>query len=150
MEGVKRLSPVKLGHAPRSMKEIHNRRSFNSLHLRHRATAVDSDSYAPHVMGGVDRLRSEGYFGSGIFIGIVDTGVDYNHPALGGGFGPGYKIAAGYDLVGDSYDGSGDPVPDSDPMDCNGHGTHVSGIIGANPNPYNFTGVVPNATLGSK
>ena len=33
-------------------------------------------------------------------------------------------------------------------MDCNGHGTHVSGIIGADPNPYNFTGVVPNATIG--
>ncbi len=24
------------------------------------------------------------------------------------------------------------PVPDDDPDDCNGHGTHVSGIIGAN------------------
>jgi subtilisin family serine protease len=37
-------------------------------------------------------------------------------------------------------------VPDSDPLDCNGHGTHVSGIISANA--PTFTGVAPNATLG--
>ncbi len=36
-------------------------------------------------------------------------------------------------------------VPDSDPLDCNGHGTHVSGIISANA--PTFTGVAPNATL---
>ncbi len=38
------------------------------------------------------------------------------------------------------------PVPGSYPLDCNGHGTHVSGIIGANA--PTFTGVAPNATLG--
>jgi hypothetical protein len=32
---------------------------------------------------------------------ISDSGVDYTHPALGGGFGPGHKIAQGYDFVGD-------------------------------------------------
>ncbi len=68
------------------------------------------------------------------------------HPALGGGFGPGYKIQFGYDWVGDDYTGSNLPVPDPDPMDCGGHGTHVTGIIGAEA-PM-FTGVAPNATLG--
>ncbi|KAG8915767.1 hypothetical protein FRC01_003516 [Tulasnella sp. 417] len=33
-------------------------------------------------------------------------------------------------------------------MDCDGHGTHVAGIIGANQNPYNFTGVAPQSSLG--
>jgi hypothetical protein len=32
-------------------------------------------------------------------------GVDYTHPSLGGGFGPGHKIVGGYDFVGDDYDG---------------------------------------------
>ena len=32
---------------------------------------------------------------------ICCTGIDYNHPALGGGFGAGKKVAKGYDLVGD-------------------------------------------------
>lgn len=33
-------------------------------------------------------------------------------------------------------------------MDCLGHGTHVSGIVGASYDPLGFSGVVPNATLG--
>ena len=46
----------------------------------------------------------------------IDTGIDYTNPTLGGGFGPGFKVAGGYDLVGDNYDGSNTPVPDSDPL----------------------------------
>jgi subtilisin family serine protease len=34
-------------------------------------------------MGGVDKLHAAGIKGKGIKIGVVDTGVDYNHPALG-------------------------------------------------------------------
>lgn len=45
-----------------------------------------------------------------------DTGIDYTHPALGGGFGAGFKVAGGYDFVGDNYDGSNTPVPDPDPL----------------------------------
>lgn len=70
----------------------------------------------------------------------LDTGIDYTHPALGGGFGSGFKVEGGYDLVGDDYTGifsSGcivqicvltyfvgfnDPVPDNDPLDqCAGN-----------------------------
>jgi subtilisin family serine protease len=58
------------------------------------------------------------------------------HPALGGGFGKGFKVTNGFDLVGDAYTGSNTPKPDSDPLDAcgaasgaSGHGTHVSGII---------------------
>lgn len=31
--------------------------------------------------------------------------------------------------VGDNFDGSNQPEPDNDPMDCTGHGTFVTGII---------------------
>ena len=47
----------------------------------------------------------------------IDTGVDYTHPALGGGFGPEFKVAGGYDFAGDNFDGTNTPVPDSDPID---------------------------------
>lgn len=67
---------------------------------------------------------------------FVGLGIDYLHPAFGGGFGKGFKVSNGYDLVGDKYTGSNTPVPDSDPLDActaasgaSGHGTHVSGII---------------------
>lgn len=106
------------------------------------------DTFAPHVITGVDKLHAEGILGKGIRVAIIDTGVDYLHPALGGGFGPGFKVSHGADFVGDDYTGYNDPIPDDDPMDCDGHGTHVSGILGANTNPYNFTGVAPQATIG--
>ncbi len=75
-----------------------------------------------------------GYTGTGIKVAIIDSGIDYNHPDLGGGFGHGKKVADGYDFVNN----------DADPMDDNGHGTHVAGIVAANGT---LKGVAPNATL---
>ncbi|MGQ9588531.1 MAG: S8 family peptidase, partial [Thermoplasmata archaeon] len=72
--------------------------------------------------------------GTGIVVAVIDTGVDYRHPDLGGGIGPGYKVIGGYDF----YNG------DSDPMDDHGHGTHVAGIIAANGG---ITGVAPDASI---
>ncbi|CAM0136903.1 unnamed protein product [Umbelopsis sp. WA50703] len=94
--------------------------------------------------------------GSGIRIGVIDSGIDYTHPALGGCFGVGCKVRYGYDLVGDDYNGDITTLkPDHDPLDnCGvksqgtGHGTHVSGIIAAEDKMLNWTGVAPGATLG--
>ncbi|CRG88283.1 Putative ATP-dependent helicase HRQ1 [Talaromyces islandicus] len=106
------------------------------------------DTLSTHVMTGVDKLHADGFSGNGFKIAVVDTGIDYNHPALGGCFGEGCKVAFGKDLVGDDYTGTNTPVPGDDPMDCVGHGTHVAGIIAANSAAPSFTGVSPNATLG--
>lgn len=72
--------------------------------------------------------------GDSITIGIIDTGIDYLHPDLGGGFGPGYKVIGGYDFVNS----------DDDPMDDHDHGTHVAGIAAANGT---LKGVAPGALL---
>jgi len=102
-------------------------------------------------MTGVDKLHAQGFTGKGIKIAVLDTGIDYTHPTLGGGFGAGFKVYAGHDFVGDNYDGGSGAVPDEDPLDqCAGHGTHVAGTIGANlDKEYNFTGVAPGALLGA-
>ncbi|KAJ7723575.1 subtilisin-like protease [Mycena metata] len=107
------------------------------------------DSEATHITTGVDRLHAHGFTGKGVKIGIIDSGVDYTHPSLGSGFGPGFKIAGGFDFVGDNYTGDNTPVPDSDPLDqCFGHGTLVAGVIGANPgNEFNISGVAYDSTL---
>lgn len=55
---------------------------------------------------------------SRIIIGVLDTGVDPNHEELQG------RVLRGPDLVNE----------DSDPMDDQGHGTHISGIIAAKGN----------------
>ena len=131
-----------------------------------------------------------GRTGSGVKIAVLDTGIDYFHANFGGsgdpatfeadnhtvvepGSFPTTKVVAGTDLVGDNYDDSSDdpavntPVPDPDPLDCNGHGSHTSGSaagFGVLDNgatysgPYNATtysansfrigpGVAPKASL---
>jgi subtilisin family serine protease len=58
-----------------------------------------------HNLTQIDRLHNElSLTGKGIKICIIDTGVDYMHPALGGGFGPNYTISFGADFVGDHFD----------------------------------------------
>lgn len=112
------------------------------------------DVFSPHIITQVDKLRAEGITGKGIRIAIVDSGVDWKHPALGGCFGPGCVVEAGYDLTGDDFlPPSSDPIPDDDPYDdCVGHGTHVAGIIAAQQpregeSGLNFTGAAPGAKL---
>jgi len=86
-----------------------------------RVWKIDLNNSVPLIQQG-QPSGGLGYTGDGIVVGIVDTGVDYNHPDLGGPGFPNPKVIAGYDF--------GDW--DSNPKDCNGHGTHVAGIVAAN------------------
>ncbi|SCZ88355.1 BZ3500_MvSof-1268-A1-R1_Chr2-1g04356 [Microbotryum saponariae] len=105
-----------------------------------------NDQFAPHRMTGVDKMHAKGFLGAGMRVAIIDTGVDYKHPVLGGCFGKGCKIAFGYAYYDDK---SNTPKSGPDPYtSCSIHGTHITGIIGANANKYGFSGVVPKATLG--
>lgn len=71
-------------------------------------------------------------------VGVVDTGVDLDHPEFTG------RIAAGGTCFGSLTACSGAAAAGDD---NNGHGTHVAGIIGAGANGVGNTGVAPNALL---
>jgi len=73
--------------------------------------------------------------GVGQSVCIIDTGVDYNHPDLGGCFGAGCKVLNGTDFVNN----------DQDPDDDHGHGTHVTGIVASNNTTY--LGIAPNVSI---
>ena len=84
---------------------------------------------------GAPTVWAMGATGAGIRVAIVDTGIDYTHPDLGGGTTfPTARVIAGYDFVND----------DADPMDDHGHGTHCAGIVAANGV---LKGVAPDALL---
>ena len=69
--------------------------------------------------------------GTGIKVAIIDTGIDWNHPDLNAN----YK--GGYDFVN----------RDNDPMDDNGHGTHVAGIVAAEDDDSGVVGAAPEVAL---
>jgi subtilisin family serine protease len=84
---------------------------------------------------GVEHLwQDHGVDGTGVTVAIIDSGIDYTHPDLGGGFGPGHKVVGGYDFLNG----------DADPMDDYGHGTAVAGILAADGE---YKGVAPKASL---
>jgi subtilisin family serine protease len=107
------------------------------------SSGASLDLFTAITMTGAAQVQESGITGAGVTVGIIDTGIDYMHPDLGAGFGPGFQVEGGFDLVGDNYLG-GLPLPDGDPRDCNGHGTHVAGIVAANGV---VKGVAPGAHL---
>ena len=88
------------------------------------------DESVPFVGAGIN---STGLDGDGILVAVIDTGINYTHPDLYG-LGPDGKVVGGYNLLN----------PREPPMDYNGHGTQVAGIIAAEGG---ITGVAPKAGL---
>lgn len=71
-------------------------------------------------------------------VAVLDTGVDYRHPAFGGKWGK--TVIAGYDFVRN----------DKDPMDESGHGTQVAGVIAARKFKWDgrkYQGIAPGAKI---
>ena len=77
--------------------------------------------------------RMDGIDGTGIKIAVIDTGVDFNHPDLLG-WGPDGKVIGGHNFIQEN----------ELPMDTNGHGTKVAGIIAADGS---VLGVAPKAKI---
>ncbi len=105
------------------------------------------------------------YKGDNIRIGIIDSGIDYHHADFGGtglladyqandrvspnAFYPNAKVVGGIDFAGDAYTGGNVPLPDPNPTDCVGHGSHVAGIAagyGVNADGTTYTGAYDDTT----
>jgi len=89
------------------------------------------ENSGPYI--GVNFPKNLGYEGNGIVIAVIDTGVDHLHPDLYG-FGPSAKVIGGHNFI------------DSEkmPIDTNGHGTQVAGIIAADGQ---VKGIAPKSNI---
>ena len=83
---------------------------------------------------GAPRVWGAGFSGQGVKIGVVDTGLDGDHPDFAG------RVAAWRDFVDDGGEA---------PRDPNGHGTHVAGIAAGSgaASQGRYRGVAPDAQL---
>jgi hypothetical protein len=80
---------------------------------------------------GAGTVHTAGNKGLNVKVAIIDSGIDYTHQDLIGNY------AGGFDFVNN----------DADPMDDDGHGTHVAGTVAARDNDVGVVGVAPEAKL---
>ncbi len=95
-------------------------------------------SNAHDQSGMTDVTNDYGFDGTGQTVAVIDSGIAYDHFALGGGYGANYRVVGGWDFT----------ENDADPYDdgaAGSHGTHVSGIVGARGGPHE--GVAPGVDL---
>jgi hypothetical protein len=94
-----------------------------------------------------------GVTGAGMIVAILDTGIDANHPDLARNIWtntrevPGNGIDDDRNGFVDDRNGWDFLNQDNSPLDANGHGTHVAGIIGALRNGVGVTGVAPSVKI---
>lgn len=119
----------------------------NEVHVEPPLTSLDSvatPALQPHLseahsQTGWNQVHSQwGLTGSGQTVAVIDSGIAFDHVALGKGYGPGYRVVGGWDFA------ENDARPYDD-APAGFHGTHVSGIIGANDGIH--FGVAPNVDL---
>lgn len=84
---------------------------------------------------GADIAHTHGHTGNGIAVGIIDSGIDSQHPDLAANLGEGFAIIDACTDCPEEWD------------DVGGHGTPVAGIVGAIDNDIDVVGVAPQVTL---
>jgi minor extracellular serine protease Vpr len=105
---------------------------------------------APQLVNGVPAVGAPavwdaGYRGEGMRIAIIDDGVDYTHPDLGGCLGAGCKVFDGYDFI----ELDADPQQGYTGADRNYHGTHVASIAAGAKGVAPEAGILAVRVLGS-
>lgn len=105
--------------------------------------SAPADKTSREIAWGVRKINapqvwSLGYTGQGIVVGIIDTGVNYNHVDL-----------ADHLWTDPNYPNHGwnFELNNNDPMDVQGHGTHCAGSVASDGTAGSQCGVAPDAQM---
>jgi len=133
-----------------------------------REYSLDLSATVPYI--GAAIAQAQGATGAGVVVGVIDSGIDYTHYNLGGegtlaayeaaygasitdtrnttrdGLFPTSKVIEGHDFIGELWPNA-PAVQDDDPIDFQGHGTHVADIIGGLSTDGLHKGVAPDVKL---
>ncbi|MCK5320350.1 S8 family serine peptidase [Candidatus Parcubacteria bacterium] len=128
-----KIIPAMAGSVPASaLKGLNKNPKIKIIEMDAEIYALDAELDAAwgvkHIGAGIVHGNNQG---TGIKVAVLDTGIDYNHIEFKENY------AGGRDFVNN----------DSDPMDDNGHGTHVAGTIAAENNDIGVVGVAPEAQI---
>jgi len=120
---------------PISEAQLESAGAEQIAHHASQATATAS----VHGLTGVDYVyHTYGFAGAGQTVAIIDSGIAWDHVALGGGLGSSFRVVGGYDFA----ESDGNPYDDGP---AGFHGTHVAGIVGSSNATYR--GVAPQVDL---
>jgi len=171
--GAKILASHRVGanglHISVALSEVNALRGLPGVRSVGRVTKYKMDNIDSVPWIGATKLwNAMNLKGKGVKIGIIDSGIDYTHADFGGsgsvadfnannpdvveaGSFPTAKVVGGYDFAGAEYDADDSStvaVPDADPIDHSGHGTHVAGTAAGVGVPGLIgAGVAPEASL---
>jgi len=140
MESRLYLSADPLAYFPSDYSPENSYRLANQYFVENSAYAAPNPAATAGDPIGLEEIHETyGLTGRGQTVAVIDTGIAYDHTALGGGFGSGYRVVGGYDFT-DERDGN--PYDDGP---YGSHGTHVAGIIGGEDAAH--PGVAPEVDL---
>lgn len=130
--GLEMISPTR-AHRTLGRPTLGYRPRLEHLELRQLLTGNDT---IDHLIGASAARALYKVDGAGLSAAMIDTGVDYTHPALGGdGFGPGHKVVDGYNFAANT----------ANPFPIDTHGTLTAGIVASTDPTY--PGIAPGASI---
>jgi subtilisin family serine protease len=103
-----------------------------TVHSAAAQTAATNNSFGS-LIGLNQVLAGTSYRGAGYSVAVIDTGINYNDPNLGGGWGK--RVIAGWNFINNT----------GNPLDDNGHGTFVASEIASSSSTY--SGIAPDVNL---